>query len=348
MIGILLVNLGTPDEPTTPAVRRYLRRFLSDPLVIDIHPLARWLLVNLVIAPFRSPKSAEAYKKIWTPEGSPLLVHTRNLAGKVQGLLGKDYKVSVGMRYGNPSIASAVDELVAAGVSEIRMLPLFPQYAASSTGSAVAEFERTMKAQKSAPPFRVLPPFYNHPGFIEAFAAVGGPVLKRVRPDHVLFSFHGLPERHILKEDPVGNRCLKFDECCDQDVMQNEKCYRAHCFKTAHALRKKIGIPDDLCGIAFQSRLGRTPWLKPYTDLVVPELIKSGRRRLVVFCPAFVADCLETLEEIGIRAREAALAAGAEAFELVPSLNDSPLWVREVSSMVSRAPDQGVSGTRGK
>jgi ferrochelatase len=335
MIGILLVNLGTPDAPTTPAVRRYLRQFLSDPRVIDIHPMARWMLVNLVIAPFRSPKSAEAYKKIWTPEGSPLLVHTNNLAKKVQAVLGTDYKVAVGMRYGNPSILSAVDSLIAAGVSELRMLPLFPQYAASSTGSAVAEFERVMTSKKGAPPFRVLPPFYNHPAFIEAFAAVGEPVLERVRPDHVLFSFHGLPERHILKEDTVGNHCLKFDECCDQDVIQNQRCYRSHAFKTARALMERIGIPDDVCSVSFQSRLGRTPWLKPYTDLVIPELIQEGRKRLVVFCPAFVADCLETLEEIGIRAKASALAHGAEAFELIPSLNDHPLWVEAVTELVS-------------
>jgi len=335
MIGILLVNLGTPDAPTTPAVRRYLRQFLSDPMVIDINPVARWMLVNFIIAPFRSPKSAEAYEKIWTSEGSPLLVHTRNLARTVQSKLGSGYRVAVGMRYGNPSIESAVGELIDAGVSEIRMLPLFPQYAASSTGSAVAEFERVIKLNKKAPPFRVLPPFYKDPGFIEAFAKVGEPILEKVRPDHVLFSFHGLPERHITKEDPVGNHCLKFDECCDNEVMQNQKCYRMHSFKTARAIMKRIGIPEEVSSVSFQSRLGRTPWLKPYTDLVIPQLIQEGRKRIVVFCPAFVADCLETLEEIGIRAREAAMAAGAEAFELVPSLNSSETWVDAVCRMVS-------------
>jgi protoporphyrin/coproporphyrin ferrochelatase len=340
MIGLLLVNLGTPDAPTTPAVRRYLRQFLSDPMVIDINPISRALLVNLVIAPFRSPKSAKAYKKIWSPEGSPLLLHTRNLAKAVQERL-PEFRVAVGMRYGNPSIERGVSELLKAGISEVRMLPLFPQYAASSTGSAVTEFERVMKSKADATPFSVLPPFYDHPGFIEAFARIGEQVLERVRPDHVLFSFHGLPERQILKEDPVGNHCLKFDECCDQDVMQNKKCYRSHAFKTAHALRKRIGIPDDLCSVSFQSRLGRTPWLKPYTDLVIPELVQSGRKRLVVFCPAFVADCLETLEEIGIRARKSAMEAGAEAFELVPSLNDSPSWVEVVCGM---ARDQSARG----
>jgi ferrochelatase len=333
MIGILLVNLGTPDAPTTPAVRRYLRQFLSDPRVIDLNPVARALLVNLAIVPFRSSKTAEAYRKIWTPEGSPLLLHTRNLAKKVQEGLGPGFRVAVGMRYGKPTIAAGIAELLRANVSEIRMLPLFPQYAASSTGSAVAEFERVMGRQDGAPPFRILPPFYRDPGFIEAFAKIAEGVFEKIRPDHVLFSFHGLPERHILKEDPVGNHCLQFDECCDQDVMQNQKCYRSHAFKTAHALRKRLGIPDDVCSVSFQSRLGRTPWLKPYTDLVIPELVREGKKRLVVFCPSFVADCLETLEEIGIRARASAMEAGAEAFELVPSLNDSPLWVDAVCRM---------------
>jgi ferrochelatase len=282
-------------------------------MVIDIHPIARWLLVNLIVAPFRSPKSAEAYRKIWTPEGSPLLVNTRKLARKVQGNLGDGFKVEVGMRYGNPSIASAVEGLVRAGVSEIRMLPLFPQYAASSTGSAIAEFERAMKSQKNAPPLRVLPPFYNHPGFIEAFARVGEPVLEHVRPDHVLFSFHGLPERHIQKGDP----------------------YRDQCFQTARDLMKELKLNEENCSVSFQSRLGRTPWIKPYTDLIIPELVKEGRKRLVVFCPAFVADCLETLEEIAIRAKKSALASGAEAFELVPSLNDSQAWVEAVCGMVT-------------
>jgi len=334
MIGVLLINLGTPDAPTTPAVRRYLREFLSDPMVIDTHPISRALLVNFIISPFRAPKSAEAYLKVWMPEGSPLLVHTRNLARKVSENLGKDYEVAVGMRYGHPSIASGLKRLMDRGVKEIRILPLFPQYATSSTGSALAEVYRVVRSLWNSPALRVLPPFYAHPAFIDAFAAAAEPVLKRVRPDHVLFSFHGLPERHILKSDPVGNHCLKFDECCDQDVMQNQYCYRAHCFKTAHALRKKIGIPDDACGVSFQSRLGRTPWLKPYTDLVIPELVRSGKKRIAVLCPAFVADCLETLEEIGIRAKESAMAAGAEAFELVPSLNDSPLWVDTVCGMI--------------
>ncbi len=337
MIGILLINLGTPDAPETPAVRKYLREFLSDPLVIDISPIARALLVNAIIVPFRSPKSAEAYRKIWLPEGSPLLFHTQNLAKRVSEALGPKYAVAVGMRYGRPSIASGLKELIQKNVSEIRVLPLFPQYATSSFGSAIAEVYRIAKSYWNAPLVKILPPFFDHPGFIESFVQVSEPVLKDLRPDHVLFSFHGLPERHILKSDPTGKHCLKFDECCDYPNDKVPYCYRAHAFKTAHAIKKSLGIPDDLCSVAFQSRLGRTPWLKPYTDLVIPELVAHGKKRIAVFCPAFVADCLETLEEIGIRARESALAAGAEDLRLIPSLNDHPAWVETVCGFVGAA-----------
>jgi ferrochelatase len=339
MIGVLLINLGTPDAPETPAVRKYLREFLSDPRVIDISPIARTLLVNAIIVPFRSPKSAEAYRKIWLPEGSPLLFHTKNLAQRVSEKLGSKYAVAVGMRYGRPSIASAMEELTQKGVQEIRVLPLFPQYATSSFGSAVAEVYRVAQKNWNAPLIKILPPFFDHPGFIEAFAQVAQPVLEKLRPDHVLFSFHGLPERHILKGDPTGKHCLKFDECCDHPNEKTAYCYRAQSFKTALAIKKRLGIPDDLCGVSFQSRLGRTPWLKPYTDLIIPELVAHGKKRIAVFCPAFVADCLETLEEIGIRARESALTAGAEELQLVPSLNDHPVWVEAVCKITQSVND---------
>ena len=334
MIGVLLINLGTPDAPRTPEVKKYLRQFLSDPRVIDIHPIARSLLLNLIILPFRSPKSAEAYRKIWMKEGSPLLFHTQNLGQKVSQRLGKDYAVEVGMRYQSPSIASAVEKLMQKGVSEIRVLPLFPQYATSSTASALEEVFRVLSQQWNIPPITTLPPFYDHPGFIKSFAETGKPVLEKLKPDHVLFSFHGLPERHIKKCDPVGNHCLKFDECCDRKVFQNQFCYRTQCFQTAKALTKELGIPLDLCSVSFQSRLGRTPWIKPYTDQILIELAKNGRKRIAVFCPSFVADCLETLEEIGIRGKDSALAHGAEILELVPSLNANSLWVETVCGMV--------------
>ena len=334
MIGVLLINLGTPDQPTTSAVRRYLRQFLSDPRVIDINPIARKLLLNLIILPFRSPKSAEAYRKIWANGGSPLLFHTQDLAKRVSEKLGGGYAVEVGMRYGNPSIESVLKRLIQKGVSEIRVLPLFPQYATSSTGSAQAEVFRAAESLWNIPPIRILPSFYEHPDFIRSFAEVGRPALEKLKPDHVVFSFHGLPERHIRKSDPTGNHCLTFDGCCDQATSPLAYCYRAQCFRTARAIVKEIGIPEELCSVSFQSRLGRTPWIKPYTDLLIVELARSGKKRIAVFCPAFVADCLETLEEIGIRGKESALAHGAEALELVPSLNAHPRWVETVCEMV--------------
>ncbi len=334
MIGVLLINLGTPDEPTTPAVRRYLKQFLSDPLVIDIHPLLRFLLLHLIILPFRSPKSAAAYQKIWMREGSPLLYYTQSLATKVSEKLGPTYAVEVGMRYGNPSIQVAMQKLIEKGVSEIRVLPLFPQYAESSTETAIAEVKRIHGGEKTSPLLKFFPPFYNHPGFIQSFVEIGRPVLEKVKPDQVIFSFHGLPERHLRKLDRTGHHCFASEHCCDEIGSANANCYRAQCFSTARAIAQGLGEKDYL--VTFQSRLGRTPWIKPYTDLEIVRLAQSGKKRFVVFSPAFVADCLETLEEIGIRARESVLANGAEALELVPSLNTHPRWVEAVCSFTSQ------------
>ncbi|MBI4412361.1 MAG: ferrochelatase [Deltaproteobacteria bacterium] len=318
MTGVLLINLGTPDEPTVPAVRRYLKEFLSDPYVIDINPLARWLLVNCVISPFRAPKSTLAYRKVWTDRGSPLLFYTVDLTKKVAEKLGNGFVVEMAMRYGRPSIEEGMKKLIQKGVSEIRVLPLYPQYASSSTGSTIDEVNRLAKKMNS-PPFKILPAFYNHPGFVKSFAEIGMPILNDLKPHHVLFSFHGLPERHILKGDP----------------------YRDHSFHTAHAIAKVLGLKPDEYSVSFQSRLGRTPWIKPYTDLILVELAQKGKKKVAVFCPSFVADCLETLEEIGIRGRESFLAAGGEKLELIPSLNTHPMWVEAVCGLVSTPAQAG-------
>ena len=342
MIGILLLNLGTPDAPKTREVRRYLRQFLSDPRVIDIHPIARWLLLNLIILPLRSPKSAALYQKIWTPEGSPLLVHSQALAQGVGKSLGGEYAVELGMRYGQPSIEGAIKNLIRKNVSEIRVLPLFPQYAASSTGSAIAEVYRVAKQEWDPPPLKILPPFFDQDGFVDGFKEIGRPILERVRPDHVLFSFHGLPERHIRKSDATET-CLVAEDCCpsvnrpcrvEEKDVKSRYCYRFQCFATAHAIAKKLNLNEQDYTVCFQSRLGRTPWIKPYTDLVIPDLVKAGKKRLVVFCPSFVADCLETLEEIGLRANHSAKEAGAEVLELVPSLNAHSFWIQTVCERV--------------
>jgi len=327
--GLLLLNLGTPDAPTTPAVRRYLAEFLSDPRVIDINAVSRALLLHLIILRTRPAKSAAAYRAIWDGKrGSPLLFHSQDLAAGVQERLGVDWRVELAMRYGNPSIESALERL--RGVDRIVVLPLFPQYAASSSATAIA---RTMELAQSGwdvPHLDFVPAFHAEPGFLAAWEAVARPALAAARPDHVLFSFHGLPERQIKKSDGLG-RCLKSPECCDTP---HPSCYRNQCYQTARALADRLAVTDYT--VSFQSRLGRTPWITPFTDVVLDELARAGKKRLAVFCPAFVADCLETLEEIGIRAREQFKAAGGEELVLVPSLNATPRWIAAVVELAER------------
>jgi len=348
MTGLLLCNLGTPDDPTPAAVRRYLRQFLSDPRVLDINAVGRWMLLNLIILPLRPRKSAAAYQKIWTDRGSPLLWHGEDLVAAVRDRLGPDWAVELGMRYQTPSIASALEKLCKAGVDRVVVFPLYPQYAVSSTGSTVAELFR-IAAQAWAPPtLTFVDAFYDDAGFIDAFAAVGGPVVKTAEPDHVLMSFHGLPERHMRKTDPTGHHCLAKADCCEGIVPANRTCYRAQCFATARALANRLALKDGSWSVSFQSRLGRTPWIHPYTDVVISELAAAGKKRLVVFSPAFVADCLETVEEIGIRAKEQFLAAGGEQLTLVPSLNATPAWADAVVALARRqvAGDIAARGLR--
>ena len=336
MTGLLLCNLGTPDAPTPAAVRRYLRQFLSDPRVLDINAVGRWMLLNLLILPLRPRKSAAAYQKIWTERGSPLLWHSEDLVTAVRERLGPDWAVELGMRYQKPSIAAALEKLSKAGVDRVVVFPLYPQYAVSSTGSTVAELFR-IAAQAWAPPtLTFVDAFYDDAGFIDAFAAVGGPIVKAEEPDHVLMSFHGLPERHMRKTDPTGRHCLAHADCCDRIGPANRACYRAQCFATARALASRLALPEGSWSVSFQSRLGRTPWIHPYTDVVVPQLAAAGKKRMVVFSPAFVADCLETVEEIGMRAKDQFIAAGGEQLTLVPSLNATPVWADAVVALARR------------
>jgi ferrochelatase len=328
--GLLLINLGTPDAPTTSAVRKYLREFLSDPRVIDIGAVGRALLLHLIILPRRPARSAAAYRMIWDERrGSPLLAHGRDLAVAVAEQLGNGWRVELAMRYGRPTLAAALDAL--RDVERIVVLPLFPQYAASSTGTANARVMELTAAGWDVPALDFVSAFHADPGFIAAWEAVAAPVLADFGADHVLFSFHGLPERQIKKSDRTSS-CLGAPDCCD--FPKNPNCYRAQCFATARALATQLGVGDHT--VCFQSRLGRTPWIRPYTDHVLDELARAGKRRLAVLCPAFVADCLETLEEIGIRAREQFKAAGGEDLVLVPSLNASPRWVEAVVAIAER------------
>ncbi len=335
MKGLLLVNLGTPAAPNTGAVRRYLRQFLGDPRVLDMNRVGRFLLLELVILPFRPSKSAEAYRKIWDDErGSPLLYYGIDLVAAVQARMGDGWRVELAMRYGEPSIPAVMQRLREAGIDRIVVLPLFPQLASSSTGSALQEVHEAANAMWNVPQLCAVEPFYDHPAFVRAFAEVGRPALAESEADYVLFSFHGLPERQIHKSDDSGAHCLASEGCCDQIGPVNRNCYRAQCYATARALAAELRLADGGWSVAFQSRLGRVPWIRPYTDEVLVELAERKVGRVAVFCPAFVADCLETLEEIGIRGRESYTAAGGAELTLVPSLNASEVWADAVVELV--------------
>jgi ferrochelatase len=334
----LLLNLGTPEAPTTEAVRTYLREFLSDPRVLDMPGIPRALLLNLVILPFRPKQSAHAYRQVWDEQrGSPLMYHSRDLETKVAEKLGSEWHVELGMRYGSPSIASAMVGLHRARCERIVVLPLFPQYASSSTGTAMARVLDLARYQWNVPSLHIVHQFYDDAGFLGAFQAVAEPALAAARADHVLFSFHGLPERQIRKSDPTGETCFATSDCCDR--LANPTCYRAQSFATARMLAERLKLAPGTWTVCFQSRLGKIPWIQPHTDVLLDELPKKGVKRLAVLCPAFVADCLETLEEIGIRARAQFKAAGGEELTLVPSLNSTPAWVDAVVAMAKRHAD---------
>lgn len=340
--GVLLVNLGTPDAPETGAVRRYLREFLSDPRVLDIPAPLRQLLLNAVILPFRPRRSAAAYRKVWGPadsrsgsgSGSPLLKNGKALRAALEKTLGTEYRVVLGMRYGSPSLSTALGELADLGCEQVVVLPLFPQYASSSTGSALERVYALAGAEWNTQALHVLPPFYDHPDFISSLAELASPEIRAFNPDHVLMSYHGLPERQIQKSDRAGHHCLKSADCCAKMSDANRWCYRAQCFETSRLLASELGLADAQYSVAFQSRLGRTPWIEPYTDVRIPELAQAGTRRLAVICPSFTADCLETLEEIGIRAAEQWSSVGGTELRLIPCVNASSRWVDAVANWV--------------
>ena len=329
--GVLLINLGTPDAPTPAAVGRYLREFLMDGFVIDVPAPLRWFLVNVLIVPRRKYQSAAAYQKVQMPGGSPLLVHSRALAQSVAGELGDEYQVEFAMRYGNPSIRAALAKLKDE-TDQIIVLPLYPHYAESSFETAVVETKRSSQDLGCRERLTFLPPFYDRPEFIDAFALRIRQALTAQNSEHVVFSFHGLPERHVTKLHP--EHCLRSANCCDQISASNRNCYRAQCFFTARAFAQRLGLNDESYTVSFQSRLGRAKWISPNTEAVLSDLGRRGKKRIAVACPSFVADCLETVEEIAIRGRETFVAAGGSDLQLIPSLNDEPIWVAAVATMI--------------
>ncbi|MEE9127006.1 MAG: ferrochelatase, partial [Planctomycetota bacterium] len=309
------------------------REFLWDPRVIDLPAVARWLFLHLIVLPFRPRRSAAAYRKIWTDRGSPLLFHGTDLAAEVGRALAAP--VELGMRYQEPSIATALRKLAACTLDRIVVLPLFPQYSGAAWASAVEKLNVEARKLPNLPPVDVVPPFYGAPPFMDALAATTVPHLAMFEPDKVLMSFHGLPVRHLHNSDLSGGRhCLVQPNCCAKMGPANHYCYRAQCHATARALAQKLQLDDHRYEVSFQSRLGRTAWIDPDTHKRLQQLPQEGCRRLLVVCPSFVADCLETLEEIGIRGRETFLAAGGQELRLVPCLNSAQPWVDGVVKLL--------------
>lgn len=335
--AVLLVNLGSPDSTDVPDVRRYLNEFLGDERVIDLRP--RWaakFLVNCIITPRRAPKSAEAYKEIWRPEGSPLIITSRSVQQKLVAALGPDLPVFLAMRYGTPSIPSVLQAISAAGVRELLLIPQYPHYAMSSWETVVVKVYEDAKVHAPGVKIDCAQPFYEDADYIEAMHEVSRPHLDAEPYDHILFSYHGIPERHLRKGDASKGHCTLVADCCDTCSAAHAMCYKAQCVKTTRAFVKRARIPDGKWSISFQSRLAGEPWLSPYTDHEFERLPKEGKKRLVVFTPAFVADCLETLEEIEGEGKEQFLHAGGEHFHHVPCLNDSPAYIRFLSGRVQR------------
>jgi len=343
--GVLIINLGTPQSSSVTDVRKYLREFLMDARVIDIPLWRRFLLINLIIAPFRAPKSAKAYRELWTPQGSPLKVHGQKLEGLLQEALGADFEVKLAMRYQTPGIKSVLSHFKNKGFKRLIVIPLYPQYASSSSGSTIEEVMNELKAWEVVPEIRMISQFYEHPLFIKAFAQIGQKYMAQERLnsnvipanagnqyDHYLFSYHGLPEHQILKSS--CDQYCRLGDCCSVLNAKNQYCYRAQCFETTRLLVKALGIKKEDYTICFQSRLGKTPWIKPYTDEVIKQLPARGIKKVLVFSPSFVADCLETTIEIGVEYKKLFLEHGGERWLLAESLNAHPIWVDCLKQMV--------------
>lgn len=328
--GILIVNLGTPDEPKRSAVYRYLKQFLLDPRVIDINPIARNLLVRGIIAPFRSGKSAKAYQELWTENGSPLKYYGFRLVEQIQQLMGPDYIVELAMRYQSPSIETAIQKMMAEKVEKIVVFSLFPQYASATTGSVHEEVMRVLTKQQIIPSVDFIS---NYPTWAPMIALYAQNARKfdLASYDHILFSYHGLPQRQLRKGDQF-NHCLKSADCCQTLTPTNQFCYSAQCYATTQAIAAQLDLKPEQYTVCFQSRLGADPWTQPYTVRTIEALAKSGAKRLLVFCPAFTADCLETIVEIGSEYKEDFEKWGGEHIDLVPSLNDAPGWASAIAN----------------
>lgn len=328
--GVLLVNLGTPDSPTYGGLRRYLNQFLTDRRVIDLPWLFRNMLFKGIVVPIRSGKVSKLYQRLWIDEGSPLKVYGERVASGVQDLLGDEYIVKLAMRYQNPSIKDTIQEMLDQKVSEITIFPLFPQYASATTGSVYEEVMNVMKKKELLPNLKFVNSYYDHPNVIKLYADKARQHDLDVY-DHFIFSFHGVPKRYLKKENDY---CQCDGQCCKTIVPDNQFCYSAQCHQTAFAIAKELNIPEDKFTISYQSRFGPEEWIQPYTDKVMEEQLEQGNKNILVFSPAFVADCLETTIEIGYEYKEEFMEEGGKRLDLVESLNDDPRWIKAVAEMV--------------
>lgn len=333
--GVLLVNLGSPDSPTVPDVRRYLREFLGDERVLDIPAPLRWLLLEGVILRTRPAKSAHAYATIWTAKGSPLMRISESVRTKLATAVGPETPIYLAMRYGRPSIADAVAQIAADGIEELLLIPQYPHYAMSSWETVVVRVEE--EARRQAPAMRVecLAPFYADEDYIDALHAVSAPYLAQPH-DHLLFSYHGVPVRHLRKYGCTRGRDAVACDCCPPGTPSHATCYRSQVYATTRAFAARAGLAPDSFSVSFQSRLAGEPWCQPFTDAEFGRLAETGKKRLLVMCPAFVSDCLETLEEISTAGRDTFLGAGGVSFVQIPCLNDQRPYIDFLAGRVQR------------
>jgi ferrochelatase len=330
--GVLLLNLGSPSSTEVSSVRSYLREFLMDGRVLDAPKPIRWMVVNGFILPFRPKSSAEAYGNIWTDEGSPLLVTSEHVRAHLHR---EDLPVFLAMNYGQPSIPDEVAKIREAGITHLYVMPQYPHYAMSSYETVVVKAMEELRQQAPEMETTLLQPFYQDEDYLEAAAEVARPFLEEPY-DMVLFSFHGIPERHLRKTDPSHAHCLATEDCCEQCHPAHATCYRHQCKVSARLTAERAGIPPEKYRVTFQSRLGRDPWLQPYTDKTLEALPSQGIKRLLVACPAFTADCLETLEEISMEGKETFLEAGGESFHQIPCLNEHPRWLQMLRDRIDQ------------
>ncbi len=332
--AVLLANLGSPDNADVASVRRYLNQFLMDPYVIQLPWILRRLIVGLFVLPFRPKRSAEAYQSVWTDRGSPLVALSRDLLAALQAKT--DVPVGMSMRYGKPSIKSELLKLAAMpGIEEIVFIPLYPHYAESTVTTSIAEAERVIKKHGLSVTLRPFKPFYNRPDYINALVKSAESYLaEKSAYDHILFSYHGLPELHLTKADPTGSHCMKTKDCCNVPSPAHATCYRHQVMETTRLFVEQSGLSSDQYTVTFQSRLGRAKWLEPSTEETLKEMAGRGIKNILVLCPAFITDCLETLEEIELQGDEVFKEAGGESVTLVPCLNASEEWVDTLANWV--------------